>query len=61
MHAYSGESVTLPVAAAMAVSAVPAVNLAMSVHLLVALGDALADVLDPRDQGPVKVVSRECW
>jgi hypothetical protein len=45
LHAYAGGSMVLPVAVAMAVSAVPAINLALSVHLLVALVDSLADVV----------------
>lgn len=45
LHAYAGPSLILPAVIAMAVSAVPAVNLALSVHLLVTLVDALASVL----------------
>lgn len=45
LHAFTGNSVSLPPVIAMAVSAVPAVNLALPVHLLVALIDALAEVL----------------
>ena len=47
LHAYMGEAMRLPVAVATSVSAIPAVNLAMSVHLLVTLVDALAHVLNP--------------
>lgn len=61
LHAYSGTELALPAAITMAVSAVPAVNLALSVHLLVALVDALADIFpgtmpttvpDAHDNGP---------
>lgn len=45
LHAYEGATMTLPTSIAVAVSAVPAVNLALSVHLLVLLVDALADAL----------------
>lgn len=45
LHAYEGTTMALPTAIAVAVSAVPAVNLALSVHLLVLLVDALADAL----------------
>jgi hypothetical protein len=45
LHALTGSSVSLPPAITMAVSAVPAVNLALTVHLLVVLIDALAEAL----------------
>lgn len=42
LHAWMGASLALPEVVAMGVSAVPALNLAMSVYLLVVLVDALA-------------------
>jgi hypothetical protein len=50
LHAQLGEAVRLPGPLAVAVSAVPAMNLALSVHLLVVLLDALA-VPGPQDPG----------
>jgi hypothetical protein len=44
LHAQMGEAVHLPSAITMAVSAVPALNLALSVHLLVVLVEGLAMV-----------------
>jgi len=45
LHAHMGPAVTLPTAAMVAVSAVPTLNLALSVHLLVVLVEALATAL----------------
>lgn len=45
LHAYAGPSLAPPAAVVMAVSAIPALNLALSVHLLVVLVETVADVL----------------
>src|SRR5512139_3107002 len=45
LHAYEGTAMELPTPIAVAVSAVPAINLALSVHLLVLLVDAVADAM----------------
>lgn len=45
LHAYAGASMALPGGVAVAVSAVPAINLALSVHLLVVLVEVLADAV----------------
>jgi hypothetical protein len=42
LHAWMGDSLNLPGAIAMGISAIPALNLALSVHLLVVLVDAFA-------------------
>jgi hypothetical protein len=57
LHAGMGPALRLPSIVAMGVSAIPALNLALSVHLLVALVDALATVLASAPGQPVESIA----